>query len=310
MRALRLALATVAVVFLLAAGALVAGPGLLPDERLRATAAALIGGAFDRPVEVAGPVRLALLPTPRLQAERLRIGSPEAAGVGLTAGRLDGRLELLPLLAGGFRFTELDLRDAVLPAAGLRDGSIEAPWPRRPAAAGRLTLTGARLELVDRPSGTRVMLAGLDATLEPDAAGLPRLGVTLADPRLALGFDGRLTATGLDGRLDIGSALLSGTARLVVGGAAASLADLAVQAGDSRLTGELRLAPGDGRGRLTGRLVADRLEHLGHGLSLPSRTPSSSPESSSTSATGGRQENTPHGAPSTSGVEGPHMPRR
>ena len=117
MRALRLALATVAVVFLLAAGALVAGPGLLPDERLRATAAALIGGAFDRPVEVAGPVRLALLPTPRLQAERLRIGSPEAAGVGLTAGRLDSRLELLPLLSGDFRFTPLDLRHAVLSAA-------------------------------------------------------------------------------------------------------------------------------------------------------------------------------------------------
>ena len=39
-------------------------------------------------------------------------------------------------------------------------------------------------------------------------------------------------------------------------------------------------------------------------------TPSSRSESASTRATGGRQAKTPHGAPSTSGVSGPHMPRR
>ena len=50
----------------------------------------------------------------------------------------------------------------------------------------------------------------------------------------------------------------------------------------------------------------DRVEGVGHRTT----TPSSRSDSSSTSATGGRHENTPHGAPSTTGVSGPHMPRR
>ena len=52
-------------------------------------------------------------------------------------------------------------------------------------------------------------------------------------------------------------------------------------------------------------VLADGLEQLGH-----EATPSSRSESASTRATGGRQENTPHGSPSSSGVSGPHIPRR
>ena len=53
-------------------------------------------------------------------------------------------------------------------------------------------------------------------------------------------------------------------------------------------------------------VLADRLEQLGHAVT----TPSSRSDSASTRATGGRHENTPHGSPSTSGVSGPHIPRR
>ena len=53
-------------------------------------------------------------------------------------------------------------------------------------------------------------------------------------------------------------------------------------------------------------LRVDRLEDLAHDPT----TPSSRSESSSTSGTGGRHEKTPHGMPSTTGVSGPHMPRR
>ena len=50
----------------------------------------------------------------------------------------------------------------------------------------------------------------------------------------------------------------------------------------------------------------DGFEELAHAVT----TPSSRSDSSSTSATGGRHEKTPHGRPSTRGVSGPHMPRR
>ena len=48
-----------------------------------------------------------------------------------------------------------------------------------------------------------------------------------------------------------------------------------------------------------------RLEEVAHG-----RTPSRRSDSAVTRATGGCQEKTPHGRPSTTGVCGPHMPRR
>ncbi len=57
-------------------------------------------------------------------------------------------------------------------------------------------------------------------------------------------------------------------------------------------------------------VIAGRLEQLAHRVAPAGTTPSRRSESASTSATGGRQAKTPHGAPSTSGVSGPHMPRR
>ena len=55
-------------------------------------------------------------------------------------------------------------------------------------------------------------------------------------------------------------------------------------------------------------------QRLGHDAApaalSPVTRPSSRSESSTTMAAGGRQENTPQGFPSTSGVSGPHMPRR
>ena len=53
-------------------------------------------------------------------------------------------------------------------------------------------------------------------------------------------------------------------------------------------------------------VLAGRLEELGH---RDTTRPASRSESSSTSGTGARQVNTPHGIPSTIGVSGPHMPR-
>ncbi len=60
------------------------------------------------------------------------------------------------------------------------------------------------------------------------------------------------------------------------------------------------------------------LEDLGHRAATPSIVPSTVPsttpsrrsERSSSRSTGGRQEKTPHGRPSTTGVAGPHRPRR
>ncbi len=53
------------------------------------------------------------------------------------------------------------------------------------------------------------------------------------------------------------------------------------------------------------KIVVLILEQHRHGAPRSSRA-----DTSSTSAAGGCQENTPHGTPPTTGVSGPHMPRR
>ncbi len=93
-------------------------PHLLETGRYRASVAAFASLRLGRPVELAGPIRLALLPEPVISAERVRIPN---RGDGLFAeiGALRLRVAFLPLLAG--RLSPRDL--------GLEAPVLHLPWP-------------------------------------------------------------------------------------------------------------------------------------------------------------------------------------
>jgi uncharacterized protein involved in outer membrane biogenesis len=245
----------------LAAGALATLPSLLLEARLRAAASALIAGAFDAPVTVAGPVRLVLLPVPRLAAENVRIGAPGEGPGRLAAGRLSAALDPLPLLGGTFRFTELALERATLSLTLAPDGSVTVPWPERIETPGRLTVSDGTIHLEDAATGRTLTLAGLAATLRPtEASGTSDLAVTLADPSLAAGFAGRVTGSGIEGRLTARGAALAGEARLAAVGGRIALDEARLTVGGTALAGSLAIERGRERPRLTGRVALDRLD--------------------------------------------------
>ncbi|WP_439578417.1 DUF4384 domain-containing protein [Elioraea sp.] len=261
MRTVRLVLVGFVAALVAASGVLLVAPSLMSEARLRATAGGLIGGAFDQPATVAGPVRLSLLPVPRLVAEDLRVGAPGSAGGGLAAVRLTGALDPLALLTGAFRFTELALDRAALSLTLTERGVLAGPLPRRVEAAGRMVLSDATLHLTDAATGQTATLTGLAATLRPAAEGGPaELSVTVADPALAGSFAGRLSAAGAEGRITLRTAELDGTGRLAVRAGQVTLDQARVRLGGSTLTATLAAQAGGARPVLSGRLTADRLD--------------------------------------------------
>jgi hypothetical protein len=261
MRTVKLFLVALASALAVAAGALALLPSLMPEARLRALAGGLIGGAFDQPATVAGPVRLRLLPTPRLVAEELRIGAPGTPAGGLAAARLAGALDPLALLTGTFRFTELALERASLSLTLTERGTLAGPLPRGLATAERVVLSDGSVHLTDAATGSALTLAGLAATLRPAADGGPaELSVTLADPALAASFVGRLGTDRADGRLSLRTAAIEGTGRLLLEAGRLTLDEARLGIGGSRVTATLAATAGARRPLLSGRITADRLD--------------------------------------------------
>lgn len=261
MRGVRLFLVALASALAVAAGVLAVLPSLMPEARLRAMAGALIGGAFDQPATVAGPVRLRLLPTPRLVAEELRVGAPGTPTGGLAASRLGGALDPLALLTGTFRFTELSLERAALSLTLTERGMLAGPLPRGLATAERVVVSDGSVQLTDAATGRALTLTSLAATLRPAADGGPaELSVTLADPALSGSFAGRLGADSADGRVSLRTAAIEGTGRLLLEAGRLTLDDARFSVGGSRVTATLAATAGARRPLLSGRIAVDRLD--------------------------------------------------
>ncbi len=261
MRASRLFLVALASALAAAGAGLAVLPSLMPEARLRAIAGGLIGGAFDQAATVAGPVRLRLVPTPRLVAEELRVGAPGTPEGGLAAARLGGALDPLALLTGQFRFTELSLERAALSLTLTERGTLAGPLPRGLATAERVALSDGSLHLTDATTGRALTLTGLAATLRPAADGGPaELAVTLADPSLSGSFAGRLGPDSADGMLRLRTAALEGSGRLRLEAGRLALDEARLSIGGSRATATLVATAGAVRPLLSGRITLDRLD--------------------------------------------------
>lgn len=176
------------------------GPGLLDWEGQRGRVAAIAAARLGRPVVLAGPLRLTLLPQPMVEADDVSVGEADGEELGVTARVLRLRLGLWPLLTG-----RIEPRDLVLVGAEIR-----LPWP--PDSIGALRpppwLTGFDARIED----SRVEVGG--AVLEGVTARLAAPG-----PLDAVRTEGRFTWRGAPIRFEavLGRPGFDGVATLDLG---------------------------------------------------------------------------------------------
>ena len=248
MRAVRLLLFGLVALLALALVAAWQVPGRLDWNRYRATIESLASVTLGRPVTIAGPITLSLLPETELTAADVVVASnepgQELTAPALTVKALRLRVAPLPLLAGRVDARELSMSGPDISVGWpLQHGEL-AGWPPSWLSAFSARIDNGRL----RVGG--LVLEQIAATLETtEAGGLIAVGKgQLGDQPVR--FSARLTAAGADGASGL-NLTVEGEQRLaaVNGGFVGQLA------ADGSLAGRLDLAgpdlaqviaPGDG----------------------------------------------------------------
>ncbi|MFY8093335.1 MAG: AsmA family protein [Niveispirillum sp.] len=142
------------------------GPALVPWNDFRSRVADGLAGLTGRQVVIDGDLNLALLPTPTLTADNVRLldaGEPLAR-----IGRVAMKVRALPLLQGQVTIEQLTLDEAEMRAILPADGA--ARWPLAPAAlGGAVQVEGVVLRTgslaLERAGGDVVRLSGLSGEL-------------------------------------------------------------------------------------------------------------------------------------------------
>ena len=183
-------------------------PPQLDWNRYRQSVEVIASSTLGRPVRIAGPISLSLLPRPVLLAQGVEIDdADQATAPSLRVRALRLRVAIAPLLAGRIAPRELVLRqpELSLPWPLPRLFTLRTPdWPDSFSARiedGRLTL--GRLEF-----------SGVAATVEGSDTGALALSGTAQTGPLGWHVTARLTSPGADGGQGIDVAL-DGTGRAV-----------------------------------------------------------------------------------------------
>ncbi|MDR3158166.1 MAG: AsmA family protein [Zoogloeaceae bacterium] len=175
-------------------------------EALKASLIERARAEKQRELRMDGPLRLKLLP--RLSVEMSDVRLLDAAGDAdfLTLGRLDGALELLPLLAGKIRINRIEIRDWTLHLARDADGRYnfddllsgsetgEAPLDME---VEKLVLLNGRVTWKDALDGRQLALEKVflrSGRLGLQAQGKLEMGATL---RLGAAEDARAAQIGV-----------------------------------------------------------------------------------------------------------------
>lgn len=258
---------------------------ILPREldwnRYRGSFEVLAGDALGRPVTIAGPIELSLLPEPVLTASRVEIGGGRNARI--TVAELRLQVALAPLLSGEVDARSLILRSPVAHLAWPPSQDLAwnvPPWLGTLSAeiddgtidVGSLKLTHVSATLSSGRAGAAFLLAGtavadglpwqIDLNLgEPGPGGKQALTASLAGSGALAGtsahFSGQLDTSGrvtghvtatsqnLSRLLSIPPLPVRAEAELALVGGRAALRDLTVTLGSAstRGTGVLTLTP-------------------------------------------------------------------
>lgn len=246
--------------FLVLAG-LVVVPQLLDLDRFRTPIAALLSKHTGRPVELAGPISLTLLPFPAVTARDVRLANPPGAAVSsmLRLRALEVKLALWPLLTGRIEPRDATLIEPEIDLERLPDGAPNWRWPvagsspdhagapsepgRSPAADAvaslvRLTIQNGAITWRADDGIERFEHINADMTLDP-ASGQVGAAGNLVARGAAVSFDlksGALGAAEVPLQLTVTT---KPVARLQVNALLSGPVD------DRRITGKLTLAGDD-----------------------------------------------------------------
>jgi hypothetical protein len=226
-RLLRITPVLLAVLIALALVAAWQVPRFLDWDHYRATVESVASAGLGRPVQIAGPIRLSLLPQATLRARDVTIAD---IGDGATVGELRMRVGLSALLTGRVEPQDLVLQDA----------NISLPWP---LAGFTLRGTPPPAGLHARMENGTLRIGGLAITgiSGEVSAGGPTTALSAAGLATVMGrpwrMTGRMGRAGADGSATIEISLDGQGAGIGTGGA---------------LTGQVA-ADGNLSGRITGR---------------------------------------------------------
>jgi hypothetical protein len=296
-------LLAIAIALIAAIVAAVIGPWLVDWNGYRPRIEAEASRLFGTPVRIGGNLSIRLLPTIRVDARDVAIGSQTS---GARIGRLHGELRVAPLLRGEASLNALHIRDADV---RLRLGQV----PGRVLPIEALTVENARLSVSEEGGpatllAERMMLSGesrgaagpvrlegsatvgetvlplhlmmslaeqghlmlrLRVPERPDGPGLEAEGTIGAEGRPR--FDGTLVMTGRSGRLPW---RVSGPAAVTAQALVMQRAEAQVGSGEriARATGSFRRGFGPNGGAIEA-VVAVRQADLDRLIEGPPRTP-------------------------------------
>jgi len=243
-------LAAAVALAVVAAAALWFAPRLVDEAVLRARLAAIASDRLVRPVTLAGPIYLQLLPEPRLEATEIAIGAPDD-NLAASARGLRLTLDTAALLRG-----RIEPRELVIVGAELR-----LPWP--PTALLELRPPPWLAAFEARLEDSRVTIGALE--LEALAMRLSSGGANAAlwgEGRFALRgkpvrFAGHLGRPGLDGAAPLDANLAAAGGEVSIAGILGAAGEFEgdVAAAGSDLAAFLPAPSGPFEAR--GRLVAD-----------------------------------------------------
>jgi uncharacterized protein involved in outer membrane biogenesis len=208
LRKLLIGLALVLIVML---GTLAVAPRFIDPARLREIAEAALHRISGRPISIAGPVTLSLLPSPVLTARDVRLVDPNGAGDRdlLRIAAVELRLAVPPLLQGRLVLARVTLANPVLTIERSVDGRLSpaAPDNATASAVGPKSTSGpdlglaaavARLDVVD---GTVTVQDGATAMR------LTRIHLTATAPDSVGPFhasaSGQVADIGFEGEVDL-----------------------------------------------------------------------------------------------------------
>ncbi len=221
---MRRTLITLALLVATVAALALVGPSLIDWSVQRDRIAAELTRLLDRPVEIAGPLDLAMLPRPHVIAHDVRIGAAAPAGDGATASveEVQATLSLGRLLLGHVEAEEVLLRRPVLmldPAADT--GTLVTPAAALPSWLTLRTahIEDGRLVWADPVTGVSVALEAIDGSLALSRSGVASLRGTATLAGTPLSFDATLQPPSTLGDIAVTARLdVAGAVDLTVGG--------------------------------------------------------------------------------------------
>ena len=196
---MRKAAVVLAILIVLVLAGLVITPQFIDLDRFRGPIAAQLAERTGLPVELQGPIELALLPTPTLTAGAVRIANPPGTAVPdmVRLRALEVKPALLPLLAGRLELVSATLVEPEIDLERLADGR----WNWRGAAPASPQGAAAPFDRLSIQNGAVTWrFAGGAERFEHITAA-----ATVDDASGEIGASGSLVARGAELRFDLDS---------------------------------------------------------------------------------------------------------